>query len=310
MNISTNKKLSFVFWPLIKICEWMGRNAPTTLVRIRYFAKFKRFPRLKNPQDLNEKILWLKLYSDTSRWTELADKFLVRTYLEKIGMGKYLVRLYGKWDDIREINFESLPNDVIFKANNGDGKGTNLIVRNLRQANCETLIKILDSWLKRKNIGDLSAEPQYKNIKPCIIAEEVLKLPEGSSSLIDYKIWCINGEPQCIFTCSERDEDGCGASVLAYDLSWKAHPEYSVFTHEYPRAKVLPKPQNLDEMLEIAGKLSQDFPILRVDLYNIDGQIYFGEMTFTSLGGMMDYFTEEYLMELGQKADISHVKRK
>ncbi len=309
MNISTNKTMSTICWPLIKLCEWMGRNTPVTLVRLRFYAKFKRWPRLNDPQDLNEKILWQKLYADTTRWSELADKYKVRHYVETLGLGEYLVQLYGKWDSAEEIDFSKLPKKVIFKVNNGDGKGTNLIVNNLPEADHIRLRKIFDGWLRRKHIGELAAEPHYKGMPPCIIAEEVLKLPAGAHSLTDYKIWCINGAPYYIWTCSDRDEDGGGADVMTYDLDWNAHPEYCVFTSEYRHGKILPKPQNLDEMLSVARRLSREFPILRVDLYNINGRIYFGELTFTSQGGMMDFYSQEFLHILGKKADISGIKK-
>ncbi len=308
MNISTNKTLSIVCWPLIKICEWMGRHYPVQLVKLRYFGKFKRLPNLKNPQDLNEKILWLKLYSDISLWTRLADKYKVREYLEEQGLGKYLVQLYGKWNSVEDIDFSTLPNEVIFKANNGDGKGTNLIVKDLKNADIPKIKSILRGWLKRKHIGDLSAEPQYKGIPPLIIAEQVIPFSSGYTSLVDYKIWCINGEPLFVYTCNDRDTDGGGADVMIYDLDWNAHPELAIFTSEYREAKLLPKPKNLDEMLRLAKELSKVSPIVRVDLYNVDGKIYFGELTFTSQGGMMDYFTPEFLIKLGKMADISHIR--
>lgn len=301
--------MSVICWPLIKMCEWMGRNTPETLVKIRFYAKFKRWPRLGNPVDLNEKILWLKLYSDTSRWTELADKYSVRKYIEDLGLEEYLVKLYGKWNTAEDIDFKILPNSVIFKVNNGDGKGTNLIVPDLSKANKTELRKIFSNWLTRKHIGELAAEPHYKNMRPCIIAEEVLKLPPGAHSLVDYKIWCIHGEPMFIWTCSDRDDDGGGADVMTYDLEWNAHPEYSVFTSEYRHGKLLPKPKGLNQMLDVARTLSKEFPILRVDLYNIDGKIYFGELTFTSQGGMMDFYSQEFLHLLGEKIDISHIKK-
>ncbi len=116
-------------------------------------------------------------------------------------------------------------------------------------------------------------------------------------------------ENRYIWTCSDRDEDGGGADVMTYDLNWSAHPEFSVFTSEYRHGKLLPKPSNLDEMLSVAAQLSKEFPILRVDMYNIDGRIYFGELTFTSQGGMMDFYTQEFLDMLGEKADISSIKK-
>lgn len=301
--------MSAICWPLIKICQWMGRHTPVALVKLRFYGKFKRFPDLKDPKDLNEKILWQKLYADISRWAVLADKYRVRNYLEELGLGKYLVKLYGKWDNVDDIDFDLLPDEVIFKANNGDGKGTNMIVRNLRDADKDGIKKILNKWLSDRHLGELSAEPQYKEMPPCIIAEEVLKLPAGCKSLVDYKVWCINGVPKYVWTCSDRDDDGGGADVMTYDLDWYAHPEYSVFTHEYRHGKLLKKPENLDEMLELAAKLSENVPILRVDLYNIEGKIYFGELTFTSQGGMMDFYTDEFLMLLGKDADISGIKK-
>ena len=287
----------------------MGRHTPTALVKIRYFAKFRRFPNLKTPKDLNEKILWLKLYSDTSRWVELADKYRVREYVEKLGLGNNLVKLYGKWDNENDIDFESLPNELIFKVNNGDGKGTNHVVTDLRNADKTELLKLFHRWLHRKNIGDLSAEPQYKSMSPCIIAEELLPKPDGAKTLVDYKIWCLNGTPKYIWICSDRDDDGGGAEVMTYDLNWISHPEFSVFNSEYRHGKLLPKPENLDEMLRIASELSQGFPILRVDLYNINGKIYFGELTFTSQGGMMDFYTQDFLTMLGELSDISTIKK-
>lgn len=291
-----------MFWPVVKGSEWLGRNHPAQFVRLRYLVKFHKRLNLDHPRDLNEKILWMKVYADTSRWTELADKYRVRGYVEKLGLGEHLVKLYGAWGNEEDIDFAKLPNEVIFKANNGDGVGTNLIVRNLHKGADHAAIKRrLRGWLQRRNVGVLSAEPHYKGMTPMVIAEEVLPLPKGQSTLIDYKIWCIGGEPQYVWTCSDRDADGGGADVMTYDLGWNAHPEFSVFTPEFRRGKLMEKPKNLDKMVEIARKLSQGFPLLRVDLYNIDGKIYFGELTFTSQGGMMDYYTPEFLQMLGKK---------
>lgn len=233
----------------------------------------------------------------------------VRAYIESLGLGDTLVKLYGHWYNENDIDFDNLPNSLIFKANNGDGKGTNKIVKDLKNANKKELRKLFHSWLTRKHIGSLSAEPQYKDIRPCIIAEELLPFPENENSVVDYKIWCINGKPRHILVCNDRDPRGGHAAIMSYDVDWTPRPNYSVFDSSYHRAEILPKPKNLNIMLSIASKLSQEFPILRVDLYNINGIIYFGELTFTSLGGMMDYYTPEFLLRLGQEADISHIKK-
>lgn len=293
------------FWPVIKICEFMGNHMPVFLVKLRYRVVFGKTLNLKNPQDLNEKILWAKLYSDTSKWVDLADKRKVRDYVEKIGLGDTLVKLYATWYKKEDVDFDSLPDTFIIKANNGDGKGTNKIIHKseLTPEKKAEYINMIGEWLNRKNIGALHAEPHYKHMTPCVIAEEVLPIEEGAKSLVDYKMWCFNGKCYYIWVCNDR-VGGNGAHVMTYDLNWEAHPEYSIFNSDYLRGKVIEKPKNFGKMVEIAEKLSQGFPEVRVDLYNISGKIYFGELTFTSHGGFNNFFTPEFNRELGSKFEI------
>ena len=147
-------------------------------------------------------------------------------------------------------------------------------------------------------------------MKPCVIAEEVLPFEQGATSLTDYKIWCFNGKAYytCVYT--NRNANGNSADVMTYDMDWNAHPEFSVFNSDYLRGEVMPKPKNFERMVEIAERLSKGFPELRVDLYNVDGRIYFGELTFTSQGGFMDYFTPEFNKELGSKFEIKDFPKK
>ena len=307
-------KSKYLFLPLVKLCEWWGNHFPVSLIKLRYRYVFKKPIDLKNPKDLNEKILWAKLFSDTSEWTELADKYRVRQYVEDLGLGQYLVKLYAVWFNASEVNFDALPETFIIKANNGDGKGTNKIIRKseLTEEKKAELVAMIDDWLHRKNIGALHAEPQYKGMKPCVIAEEVLPCDPGTTTLTDYKIWCFNGKAYYVWICNDRSKGGNSAHVMTYDLDWNAHPEFSVFNSDYLRGEIMPKPQNFEEMIQVAEKLSQGFPELRVDLYNVQGKIYFGELTFTSQGGFMDFYTPEFNMELGSKFDIKDfpVKKK
>lgn len=300
------------FGPLIWICEYLGNHHPELLLKLRYRYVFKRKLDLKNPKDLNEKILWSKLYSDTSKWSELADKYKVRKYLENLGLGEYLVKLYAVWHSADEIDFTKLPDRFIIKANNGDGKGTNKII-NKKELTKESELKyksLVEEWLSRKNIGALHAEPHYKRMTPCVIAEEVLPMEKGKTSLTDYKMWCINGKCEYIWVCSDRSNGGNSAYVLTYDLNWNPHPEFSVFNSDYLQGEPISKPKNLEKMIELAEKLSLGFPIVRVDLYNLDGKIYFGELTFTSQGGFMDFYTPEFLNMLGKKVNIHDFPQK
>lgn len=307
-----SKSGRFFFWPIIRFCEYLGMHHPVLLTKIRYYATFKKCINLKNPQDLNEKIKWAMLYSDTSQWTDLADKYKVRKYIENIGLENILVQLYGVWYNVNDVDFSKLPDTFILKSNNGNGKGTFKIVNNTNMTllDEENLLKLLNGWLTQKRVGALSAENHYLNIKPCIVAEEVLRPGMNEKSLIDYKIWCLNGIAECIFVCSDRSSSGNSANIMVYDLDWNPHPEALIFNSDYVQGDVIEKPKNFDKMIEIAEKISCGFPELRVDLYNIDGKIYFGEMTFTSQGGGMDYFTPDFLKHLGSKISINDFPKK
>ena len=285
------------------ICSWF----PITTVKLRFLIRFKRFPDLKHPHDLNEKILYLKLFSDTSQWTQLADKYKVRDYVKSCGLESILIPLYGVWERVEDIPFDELPQRFILKANNGDGKGTNVKVDKAKMSDADwaSLRKRLQEWLSANHIGALSGEPQYRDIKPMILAEELLPCGEGETSLIDYKLWSFNGEPYSFLICSERQEDGFHTTVDCYDMNWNRFPEnMQASPHISVATKAIPRPACLDEMIEVARKLSKPFPEVRVDLYAVNGKLYFGEMTFTSLGGMMDYYTPEYLRKMGERVII------
>lgn len=293
-----------VFYPLIKFGEWMGEKHPVTWTKIRYFARFKKMPNLKDPKDLNEKILYLKLFTDTSKWTDLADKYKVRDYVKSCGLEDYLIGLIGVWYHVDDIDFDQLPESFIFKANNGCGKSSNLIVKDKNKLDIESTKKILQGWLNDKHVGALGAEPQYKDIVPCVIAEELLPSEDGQKSPIDYKIWCFNGKAHYIRTYSDRDKNG--ADAMTYDTHWNPMPEVCISNSRYKQDVILPKPENLDEMIRVAETLTKPFPCVRLDLYNIHGKIYFGEMTFTSNGGMMNNLTPEFLLKCGEMINLNY----
>lgn len=276
---------------------------PIKVARLRYYYKFHKWPNFENPHDLNEKINWLKFYGDTSKWADLADKYKARDYVESLGLGDILVRLYGKWDKANMIDWDSLPNQFVLKVNNGCGDV--LICKDRTKLEKEATVKLYNKLVTSK-YGDVSGEPHYARITPCIIAEELLditKQPIQSSSLIDYKVWCLNGKPFCIWCAWNRR--GHSADTGIYDTDWNYHPEWSVFSRTFKEGDTrLPKPQNLNKMLDVASRLSTGFPILRVDLYEVDGKVYFGELTFTSLGGFMDYLTPEILQTMGEMVNL------
>lgn len=288
---------------VVNILARMKILTPINVARLRYLYTMHKWPNFENPKDINEKINHLKFYGDTSRWSILSDKYEVRKYIKKQGLEDILIKLYGKWDKVEDIDWENLPNQFVMKCNNGSGDV--LICHDKSKLN----IKETEQYFKRmlnRTFGLVSGEPHYMKIKPCIIAEELLNnktQPCNSTSLIDYKIWCFNGKAFAVWCCSNRKQY-C-TNVGCYDMNWNYHREYSRFTKHYKESSdTVPKPVCFNRMIEIAEKLSADFPILRVDLYEVDGKVYFGELTFTSQSGCMDYFTQEYLNILGNAVKL------
>lgn len=251
----------------------------------------------EHPVDLNEKINWLKFNTDTTKWSELADKYAVRKYIEEKGFGQYLVPLLGVWNDANQIDFSKLPESFVLKTNNG--AGTVMIVDDKTKIIELEVRKQLNKWLK-KQFGLKQAEPHYLRIRPLIIAEDVLREKNPiSSSLIDYKIWCFDGKAFGTWACYNRHR--FVADTEWHDLEWNYRPEWSVFTDHYKDGHGrVPKPKNYESMISFAEELSKGFPQVRVDLYNINGQIYFGELTFTSAGGHNNFYSDEVLYEMGK----------
>lgn len=305
----------------MKMKEFLKRNFPSLLrLRLFYYELLLRyFPvyatkmhyrkamgkelDLNNPKDLNEKIQWLKLYSDTSKWSDLADKYKIRKYVEQCGLRYMLNDLYAVWKSPEDIDFEKLPKQFVLKTNNGSG---DVIVVKDKSIIDEALIREeLKQYLNRR-FGVLSAEPHYLKIEPLIICEKYLKESSSlSSSLIDYKFYCHYGKVIALMVCFDRTI-GVHAEKVIYDIEfWK--PMYEYVKSEYKSSdtmKSIPKPKSLSEMLDAASILSKEFPLVRVDFYEIEGKPVFGEMTFTSDAGCIKYLTEEFLLKIGQMVDL------
>ena len=286
----------------------LNKKKPIFFARLRYFIYFGKNLNLRQPCNLNEKILWLSFFSDTSLWSVCADKYSVRSYVQKKGLSGILVKLYGVWDSVGDINWESLPKSFVLKVTNGCGSVVE--VMNKEELDIPSIESILEKWIL-KDVSKYTSEFHYRRIKPRIIAEELL-VPSNqdmtvSTSLIDYKIWCFNGVPDSVMVCGNRSPKGISFSL--YNLQWECRNDAALFNDKLKEIKnPVPRPWNLDKMLEIAQKLSEDFPMVRVDLYNIDGHIYFGELTFTPYGGTITYFTSQELLRMGRKINLSGVK--
>ena len=291
--VNLYKDFLFYKW---KFASKINKRLPANAM---YKRVFKKNIDWNNPIDLIEKISWMELYSDTSLWTKCADKFKAREYISDCGYGKFLPKLYGHWKNIDEIDFDKLPMSFILKSNNGCG--TVIPIRDKSKIQIKKIKTIMKKWLSRP-YGYSGGQYHYLRIEPCIIAEELLQNDATGSrispnSLIDYKIWCINGAPKLIFVAYNRKQ--FSLDIAYYDLKWEQHPEYIVETPHYKRGKNdIPKPVNLELMLEVCRKLSQPFKEVRIDFYEINGKLYIGELTFSTGYG---YFIKERYDYLGSE---------
>ena len=247
-----------------------------------------------NPTDFNEKIQWLKFYSDTSIWSDLADKYKVREYVEKCGLSHILNDLYAKFDNVKDIDIADLPDSFVLKMNNGCG---NVFIVNDKKTTNNAEIKEFFKPKMNYKYGVLSSEPHYLKIKPCIIAEKLLLNDLTiSSPLIDYKIHFFNGKAKYIKVCINRNLLNSICDFLLYDLDWQ--PKNNCLTKDMSSIQV-PKPKSLPLMIKAGEILAKPFPFVRVDFYEVDGNPIFGEMTFTPAAGIITFFTDEFLKELG-----------
>ena len=307
MHINHNRWSQIVFAPLLFLTKWLGINHPVFLVKVRYFVRFKKRLDLNNPKNLNEKMLYLSLKTDTTLWTRLADKYSVQDWVRSKGLEHILIPQYQyiRKGDVLDLNL--LPKDG-FVLKTTHGCGDVMICKNQSEFDMNKYLNHFKPLLESR-FGALEGGKHYLRIEPGLVVEKLLtndiNSKKYSSSIIDYKFWCFNGKPTYCWVCCNRDKKG--TEVMTYDLDWNAHPEWSIFRNEYRRGMVIPKPINFSEMIRVCEILSKDFPCVSVDLYNIGGKIYFGEMTFTRLGGLIDFFTEEFLMQAGNQINISDI---
>lgn len=266
----------------------------------------------KNPQTLDAKIMWLEGMTDLTIWSKLTDKYEVRKFIEEKGYKDILVNCYGVWNNVDEINFEKLPNKFVIKCTHDSG--STHIIKDKSKVDIRKVRNDLKARLHP--IGYTTCEPHYLNIKPRIIAEELLEereLKSISTSMVDYKVWCFNGIPNFIFICYNRRKEKNGHSTASYDIydakEWNTKREYLNKNFIPNNPTKFPRPQNLEKMLEYAENIAKGFPVVRVDFYNINGKIYFGEITFTSAGGNCYYFSQLGQKVMGEAIDLSNIRK-
>lgn len=261
------------------------------------FFRFKNrvgyWPHLNHPRTFNEKLQWLKLNDRHAEYTQMVDKIDAKKYVASIIGDKYIIPTLGVWNSVDEIEWDKLPNQFVIKVSSDSG-GI-VVCKDKQTLDIEKAKeKLTNGW--GKNYYVYNKEYPYRDLTPRIIAEEY-KEDESGYELRDYKIFCFNGEPKILFVASDRQKAGEDTKFDFFDLNWNHLP----FTNGHPNSKEhIAKPKNFEEMLEIAKKLSVGIPQVRIDLYNCNGQIYFGEITFFHWSGMTAFDPIEWDFKLGK----------
>lgn len=269
-------------------------------IKLYYRLRVGRKLNMNNPTTLNEKLQWLKFNYRFPLQSIVSDKLLVREYVkDKIGE-KYLIPLIGSWKKYDDIDFSLLPEKFVLKCNHDSG---GLVVCNDKEKlnYIEARRKIEKSL--NSNFFYIGREYQYRNIKPMILCEKFIS--DNGNVPMDYKIYCFNGVPDVILVCKDRfSKKTHRASYYFFDQEWNFQPLNK--GDDNIRNVDLSKPKNLDEMIEIAKKLSKDFVFARIDLYNVDGKIYFGEITLSPNSGFDPDIKYETDLMFGQKLEIPY----
>lgn len=291
MNIKTIFKSQSIRHKLMRLGSFIPDKI---MISLQYWLLLHRWPNLKNPQRFTE---WIQLYKMKYRNLDMlicVDKYKVRDYVRVKGCGCYLNEVFQACEKAEQINFDVLPKKFVIKTTNG-GNGDNvLIVKDKSSLIYHDIIPKVNSWLK-KNYSNTSREWAYSasSAHPMIIVEKYLE--DESGSLNDYKFYCFNGT--CRFL--SVDYDRYGAHTRAYfNQNWNYLSEV---TGNYSQTINVPElPTNINSMRTVAEKLAQNFPFVRVDLYNVNGRIIFGELTFYPASGYSPYNPDNFDFELGK----------
>lgn len=253
---------------------------------------------LENPKTFNEKLQWLKLNDRKSHYKHLVDKLKVREYIARELGEEYLIPLLGVYNSFEDIKFNELPNQFVLKPNHTSGNV--YICKDKSKINYKKLRIEINKWLKREYFWKHREWP-YKGISPKIICEKYM-IDQSKEELNDYKIMCFNGKAKCIFVCKNRGSSS-GLNIDIYDTNWNLTPMQRVGSPN--SGGYSDKPKNYIQMIEYAERLAQNNKFLRVDFYNINDQLYFGELTFYPSSGFEGFEPREYDKLLGDWLNLS-----
>lgn len=275
-------------WMMLFVNSRMAKRlSDETYLKLRYYVYVGKKLNLENPQTFNEKLQWLKLYDRKSIYTTMVDKYAAKRYVaDRIGE-EYIIPTLGVWDSFDDIIFSELPNQFVLKCTHDSG-GL-VICRDKSKLDMVAAKRKIERSLARDYFS-LHREWPYKNVKPRIIAEEYMEDTE-TAELRDYKFFCFSGEVKALFIATERQKQGTEVKFDFFDKNF----DHLNLRQGHPNAEILPsKPKCFDEMCVLAQKLSKDIPHVRVDFYEVNGKVFFGELTFSHFAGLVPFEPEEW----------------
>ena len=289
-----------IYWEKIEK-GYFDKMDDESFLKMAYKRKLGKELNLDNPETFNEKLQWLKLHDRRPEYTMMVDKFEVKEYVSNIIGKEHIIPTIGVWDSFDDIDFQQLPDKFVLKCTHDSG---GLAICKDKESFDKVAAKKKIEKSLQSNFYRGGREWPYKNVIPRIIAEKYMEDTEGNG-LTDYKFYCFNGSPEYLYVSQGMDNHKT-ARISFLTMNWENAPfgrkDYMQFE------KLPPKPQRFDEMKLIAKKLSKDHSFLRVDLYEIKGEIYFSELTFSPCCGFMPFVPDEFDKKLGDMLQLKDEK--
>ena len=275
---------------LLKKVKYEMKFIPDKMyLQIYYFSRFKKFINFENPKTYNEKLNWLKINDRNPLYTKLVDKYEVKEYVSNLIGKEYIIPTLGVWNNFDEIDFNKLPNQFVLKCTH-DSEGI-VIVKDKSKLDINLAKEKITNALKN-NFYYIGREWPYKNVKPRIIAEKYME-DSKYKELRDYKFFCFNEEPKVMFIASDR------ASNVKFDYYDLDFNHLDIKQKYQNSTKKIEKPINFEKMIELSKKLSKGLKHARIDFYEVNGKIYFGEITFYHFSGFMPFQPNEWDIKFG-----------
>lgn len=268
------------------IANWVTISKMKTILTKHYFH---REINLQNPEKLNEKILWIEYNTDAEQRSRLTDKYEVRQYVAEKGYADALVPIYGIWRRAEDIDFHLLPERFVLKATHGCDM--NYLCQKKTPEEINKMRRRMRLWMKH-NLAYMSLETHYLDVQHGILCEEYLDC--GTEDIVDYKFHCMDGKARFVLVCTNRSKE---VYKNVFDLDWRP---LHVIVGAKENPEKLRQPSCFYQMIEMANRLAEGIPFVRVDLYEVNGKIYFGEMTFTPATGVLFHFSDDFLIEQGK----------